>query len=155
LVYLLTWPYRGLVLLSAWNSKLGPVIKNIGDDISNFLGGFNLLNQMRNEKLVYFTFYLKLWYFLFILLTSIILHCWIYTCNFNYVKANEAIEISYNFLSCNFFTSRQCFAYNFCANSYDDKAVTLKILQKLKLENFQVCFFGTAYCCCSALRLKA
>lgn len=37
------------------------------------------------------------------------------------------------------------FGYNFCADSYDDKAVTLKILQKLKLENFQVCFFGTVH----------
>lgn len=30
-------------------------------------------------------------------------------------------------------------------NSYDDKAATEKILQKLKLENFQVCSYGTIY----------
>lgn len=29
---------------------------------------------------------------------------------------------------------------NFFVDSYDDRATTQKILQKLKLENFQVCF---------------
>lgn len=32
-----------------------------------------------------------------------------------------------------------------CVDSYDDKAATEKILQKLKLENFQVCILGTVF----------
>lgn len=46
-----------------------------------------------------------------------------------------------SFLFDNYFTSHQCLLI-LCVDSYDDKDVTLKILQKLKLENFQVCFFG-------------
>jgi len=43
---------------------------------------------------------------------------------------------------------------NFFVDSYDDRATTQKILQKLKLENFQVCFLSHVFCCCSRTNLE-
>lgn len=67
---------------------------------------------------------------------------WLYM-HFIYMNSCATIQASYLLdKEVSAFTSHQCY-FKICVDSYDDRAATQKILQKLKLENFQVCFSWT------------